>query len=1215
MDLPTKRKNSKRKPVLKPNKKHKPTLISKSSESCLKLKHLSKNLWNEILKFIDSKAFFTIFPQLNSYFYFLTKDYAIFRTSLQFILKTSCQHINETSYIAIQKNHKGMENILQCQHLEKLDLKIEWEFVKNYDNFDLKPCLDDFFIPMPALKTLKVLKIRKIIYIFEHVCKLIAYMENLEVLKINFAKKFSSESSSSSCTIQKLLNILESSQNCLIKKLSIRYHSSQNFYMKFEKILDSKYINESLEKLSIKNLSYKNTNSEDRFFRTGLNLKVIKLPNTFHFEKKSAQDLCYYLTNSVIIEELQVHDSIMINTKSFCNAIKANKSLKVLALKHFVSFSNYDYNSRFEVSLEDAQELFKTVLDSMIEDFSMIAIANKGSGFYNDIKAKALDQSSIEQKIKKFLRVLGKLLKIPNHIKKINISIGNASYKHIESLADLIIKAVELEKIEYFAGHNLRMLMGKKIETLELKNDTKDFDMHDFNAIFYKILKMVLVGNDRILKIVEHKSEKFFTDIKGLIEYSQKNKSLVLNPKDHPNKFSPLHHFSLLALSTQVRNLTVLNLRYVYLESYITTFSELLEEFVSLEKLKLRILNKNENDLGLSIIIKAVTSYLKNVSYIKCKFKTYCKINTAEIFNDLTNYQALNIFKLKRCILFNKNSETILNNFFLKSRLTVLSLCNAVFTYEIGLQLAKGLQANTTITCLKLENMVYEENSKGYIEEEFMKNRKKILLKILESIKNKKNYEIVSIYYFYRSKQDFYLNWKHEKVKDKSVELYISHIDTLLSNNQNLREFNVCMELPYKFLIRYSEIILGAIRNFKNLKIVNFFDIRAIQKSGEKICKYAKRYHSRSELGRFYSKFMKMDRQNHGFYDSMPLVLSEIAKNYKSFILGSFIKILYGDATVFKCKCLTIENTKEITDEVYRIYKYNFLEAFYYLEELLVYDIQIRPSEIEIFEKIIGDLEHLHTIKLKNNFLNSIKDLSGFLNSKSLRYLKIINNIIVTYQMENLSDRIKSSRLEKLTLKNVKFLEFSDDELCFKELFKAIICPSVKNLKIYMNYTSSYLYFLIEKLNKFTKLEYIGLSITQNYKSFELSIKTLISIVQNHTLKLNKIKISKYIWDIGKIKGEKDLKIVGCKLCPCDLMILTELCEQKVLENVRSVDLSENMDIVDDGFAENIARVIKGLGCSKVVLKNTGCDTKHKREIKRLLKEKRCSLVKVIISF
>ncbi|OMJ86417.1 hypothetical protein SteCoe_12077 [Stentor coeruleus] len=352
---------------------------------------------------------------------------------------------------------------------------------------------------------------------------------------------------------------------------------------------------------------------------------------------------------------------------------------------------------------------------------------------------------------------------------------------------------------------------------------------------------------------------------------------------------------------------------------------------------------------------------------------------------------------------------------------------------------------------------------------------------------------------------------------------------------------------------------------------------------------------------------------NHGFYDLMSVVLSELAKNYQPLAIESFIQTLYGKKITSKFKRLILNLKNAVSNEIYKIFRYNFIEVFRHLEELLFYDFQIMPSEIEIIKKNISELENLHTIKLINNFLEAANDISGFLSPKNLRYLKISDNILSINHLKKFSEKIKSSNIEKLTLKNTSSMKYSNPEHFFTRLIEAIGCSSLKILKVYIKYTQSLLDIIISRLNNFPNLEYLGLSIDNDYKSCENSIKNLISIVKNRINKLCVIKINKYAWDIEKIKEEKDVKVADRKLCPGDLMVLAELCEQKIIENISSVDLSENADIVDENFPENIIRVIKTSGCASVYLKNSNCDVKNKKEIKRLLKETGFSEVRVII--
>lgn len=254
-------------------------------------------------------------------------------------------------------------------------------------------------------------------------------------------------------------------------------------------------------------------------------------------------------------------------------------------------------------------------------------------------------------------------------------------------------------------------------------------------------------------------------------------------------------------------------------------------------------------------------------------------------------------------------------------------------------------------------------------------------------------------------------------------------------------------------------------------------------------------------------------------------------------------------------------------------------------------------------EKSIQKLKKLHTIKLLNAS-NEIDDISCCLGAENLFYLKITGGILKTNNLERLSHKIKSSRLEKLTFKNFSFQENGHIDISFLQLLIVISCSSLKGLKIYTKFTPNLLNLLIQRLNTFTNLEFIGVNLLENYASFEDSIKNLISIIKSKKTSLSKIKVHTYTWNIKKLQGSKNIEIVGYCLTPLDLLILVELCEKRVVINVDVVNLSDNKEIVDDNFLGIMVRIIKALGYPKVIIKRSRCEIKHKKEIKDLIGKK-----------
>lgn len=170
-------------------------------------------------------------------------------------------------------------------------------------------------------------------------------------------------------------------------------------------------------------------------------------------------------------------------------------------------------------------------------------------------------------------------------------------------------------------------------------------------------------------------------------------------------------------------------------------------------------------------------------------------------------------------------------------------------------------------------------------------------------------------------------------------------------------------------------------------------------------------------------------------------------------------------------------------------------------------------------------------------------------------------------------------------------------------LINAFTCPTLKVLKIYINYSPKLLNKLLCRLKSLKNLEYICFNISENCLSFQNSIKTLVELIQNKNTLVSKIKVYNYTWDLDNLIRKNDLIFTDCSLNPADLMLFAELCEKGFAKNINFVNMSKNKEIVDDKFSKNMARVIKALKCKEVLIKDSGCKKKHIKEIKSLVGE------------
>ncbi|OMJ93247.1 hypothetical protein SteCoe_3827 [Stentor coeruleus] len=1209
MNLPVKRSVSSKRVIQNPNKKPKTKLQGNSSESTFKPMCLRNDLWIEILDYLDTKSYFCIIPLLNSFFNLLIKGCKNYRTSLKVILKFISSTLGNNQY-HIEKNPKGMEYILQSRQLNKLELVIRNFELYDDPNPEYKSEFTHFFIPMISLRTLRTLKINFPKNFTREINSLFTLMPNLEVLKVNLNNSFPKEFS---FVLDKYIRNFNQTPltTTTLKKLSLRYHNINQINNSIEDIFDSLEKNTCLEKLSIENHTNKyNETKISKFLKTNSYLKCIKLPVDFVFTKNSADDLCNYLANNEILEELQLSDSIMISAQKFTNAVSNNHSLRILNLKHHLKISE----RRIYNTTNNACKLFKALSNTLIEDFSMIfSVTN----FCDICKT---NKKNCKVNFEKSLKSLESFLSASKTLRKISISILYIPLKSISLFAEIIIKYVKLGKIEYFCGYNLKMLLENKIDVFVIKKKNKICrDNIWISIVLYEILGKFLIKADKVLRVVCENNSKIVTNVKDFIENLSLSKNLILHHKQNIENLyliPSLYYFSILILSTKFEALSELDIRNIPLESCNMAFPELLKQFKSLQKLKFRIKNIEFFESNIPSIFKTIKSNLSKISYINCSLDNIASIKIFEAISQLIiSHNTLKYFKLKRYkLLLNKKvPKNKLENFIAMSKLVSLNLTDITINYKYFIHLANGLKINDTITRLKLKEINFEnciENISPFRNLLLEKTNPiynslleiKAALAIINSLTSKTYFEKLCVIISGKLINEILAT-------EDEAEIYLKAVDSFLLTNTRLQKFDVPLEVPNNYIFKLSETLVNAIKNNKDLRIPNCFEEKdfAPNKQIENIPEF-KNDELRSIDTNQSSKIVKNEPKTN---QCRPLVLSELVKSSNPEILNNHIKKLFGHEIDLNCKSLNLKKSINTINMNYKIYKYNFIEVFTSLQELIICGSFIKPVEIQVIENNIKNLKNLHTIKFKNIY-HINENISGLLAPQNLTYLKIFETKLSISDLTRFSEKIKCSCLKKLSLKNIYFFDGSNIKIYFAQLIEAIICPSLEVLKIHIKYTPYLMDFLVDKLDYFENLEFIGIYILERFISFKGSIEKLILKVVNKDTLLSRVKIHKYIWDIKKLYGVENLKIDGCMLCPGDLMIFAEICERKVLENVKSIDLSNNIGVFDGYFVENIVRVVKALECQMVVLKNSGCKKNHVEEIQRLLGKKGSELKFII---
>lgn len=393
--------------------------------------------------------------------------------------------------------------------------------------------------------------------------------------------------------------------------------------------------------------------------------------------------------------------------------------------------------------------------------------------------------------------------------------------------------------------------------------------------------------------------EEFLSD-------AAQNKTLRLNLGKDSKEYNILAHLSLMILSQKISGVKVLDIRKTPQNIYNFAFLELLKNFKTLEKIKIKIDVLANYDM-LFKLLETVVLFLENISCIKLdleEIKTFDLmkgVETDKIFNDSMLPKTLKKLKLKKCNLIMNSciKNTILKDFIVNSKLVCLDISSVYLDFDTVFQLVKGLEENQTISCLRLRKIkLLGKNVKGCGS-----NNKKLetFIMILTSLKNMKHYEKISLYYPENDLDKY-------DIPDDASELYLDIINNLLKSNQKLKEFNVFLEIPNKFHFKYNNILINAFRANKELKIINFIDLKELISDDKKAYDLAYDYYCKNNLK--FPKSKNFINRKPQTYKLMSIMISEIIKEFNPLVVSKLINVLFGENSYLNNKTLNLINPK-----------------------------------------------------------------------------------------------------------------------------------------------------------------------------------------------------------------------------------------------------------------------------------------------------------------
>lgn len=1133
MEIPSKRSSSCMKSIQNTEKRQKIKKLLKSPKMGQRSVSLRKELWMEILDYLDTWSFFCIIPKLNSFFHSLIKNCKNYRTSLTINLKYNptkefngfCSEISKC---------KEIDFILNCRELKKLELNFQLLEIKKIYAFQTEKSLAHLLSPMIALNSLKVLKLNIKPHHIIEAKNILALFKNLEVLKYSFENDFTTDDLK---MLSEYMKNYQLNSRMVLKKLSLKY--GQNLRFNVSDLFTFLESIAGLQKISIQNTNSNNVLGILNFFKTNNSLKCIKLPCNYFFNGTSARELCNYLEFSKTLVQLQVSNSIMDYFDIFTNALLKNNSLRKLSLMQDTKNSTYDSY------MKDFSKLLRHLACIFIEDLSIIFSFTKDSL----VVTNSCNKDKLE--MENFLQSLNYYLETSKTIRKIDINIIDLPFEYTNSLANLIIKHVELGNIEFFAGYNLKMLIDDKIEILELKKGSMVYENIFKIEILSETFLRLLAKTHRIIKIIEKNDYRNVTIIANFLNDLALSKCLTFNSKKMKN-LPILHKISLIIFSTRIAGIiTELDLKNMDEKIMLMfTFLNLLDSFKSLQKLKF----------------------------------TRCKLNGA------------------KCLI-NKT----LRNFISNSTLVSLNLSKIGLSSNLYNQLAQGLEGNQTITRLRLEkiNVLYEKREINYNPEHEIN----MLINFLAILAKKTYYEKISVFY----SEEFidingitddnyellldrinYVLTSNQSLKEFNVIFKIPYKYLVTYSDILLDALRTNKELKIVNFIDKKKIISNA-RKAYNLAH-DYFCIKDNYLDGGKCKIFSKNY---ADFRRFMpiiiSEIIK---------ETNPLVVEKLVKvlfgkntNLKDKILNlvkfnnepDFCSIYKFNFIEFftSLEELTISTDYLTSEEIKTIEKK--LQKLEFLHK-----INLKCSIINNINDFSGFLlaKNLTYLKITGfslkNFIHT--SFSKEMKSSNIEEL-ILENIHNIDAFNNLKSCFQQL-IESISCNSLKTLKMNT-ELSPNYLY-LLFC----NLSLFTNL--EYIDF------------HLGKKFEIYQDTYQDTIKFLISIIISRSTKLNKFKVHKYIWDIEKLQTKSKLKFVRCQFNSADLWILALLCEENVFHNIKCIDLSDNRRVAKTNFIENITRVINALKCNEVIIKNCGCKQEDVYKVKYLLEVEINSLLNLV---
>lgn len=371
-----KRSSGRRGKVAKKRKIYDESTGSLSRNHCVGLR---KDIWMEIIKFLDTKSFLTILPTINKFFYISVNDCKKHLYHLSINLKIEKNESTGGKEKIIHE--KSIDLMLKAVSIEKLNLKINnKESIPSLIN---RSTLPQLLKTMPWSNTLRILHF-EIIELNNVILKdFLNSLQNLEKVSLKFHYSYPS---SIEYFIFRFINPQDKNNNTReipftpIKHLFIEYIKASASGIDIFDFLDR---NKHIESFALNfNTRLPLEHSLSPHLNYNTNLKILELSPAFAFGYEEAKNFCMFLEKNKSLVKVKISETLLFSMPNHAivtenaneNGLRSGTFAKALELNtNLKSFELLSYlpDAGFTLSFPVFILVLQSVSNSSLKKFSI----------------------------------------------------------------------------------------------------------------------------------------------------------------------------------------------------------------------------------------------------------------------------------------------------------------------------------------------------------------------------------------------------------------------------------------------------------------------------------------------------------------------------------------------------------------------------------------------------------------------------------------------------------------------------------------------------------------------------------------------------------------------------------------------------------------------------------------------------------------------------